>query len=141
MWALGVLLGGGAGATGALLWTARRARRVTLPHALELLVRGRQSVLDLLARNGALEFTALHTCLRPRPTPERLADWLASMLADGTLHANMDREGRAVFARTADGAASSRPQVTFDAAWRERRVDRFEEFREEATRPASGDGR
>jgi len=93
-----------------------RPCRNGVPRELDLLVRGRQAVLDVLSRYGPLDFSALHARLRPPPGPERLADWLVSMVGDGSLHAMMDRDGRAAFALTQTRSAELVPTVIFDAA-------------------------
>ncbi len=110
----GALIGGGTVAATGLLWRVRphRGRHVL---ELERLVQGRQSVLGALARYGPLDFSTLHARLRPPPGPERLADWLVSMLGDGSLRAIMDRGGRAVFALPPIRSAELLPRVTLDA--------------------------
>ncbi|HUZ79417.1 MAG TPA: hypothetical protein VMV28_02180 [Thermoplasmata archaeon] len=132
----GALIGGGAVAATGLLWRARPHRG---QHARELerLVWGRQSVRDALARYGPLDFAALRDRLRPSPGPERLADWLGSMVADGSLHATLDREGRAVFIESTEPL----PRVTIDTARARRRVDRRAElYLEEPPGAGSGEG-
>ncbi|MFZ0700195.1 MAG: hypothetical protein WAN74_08450 [Thermoplasmata archaeon] len=109
----GVLIGGSAVAMTGVLWYGR-TQRVSCAHELEHLVRGRQAVLEVLARDGPLDFADVYARLRPPPGPERLADWLVSMIADGSLHASMDAQGRAVFVRTRIPGPAPLPRVTVD---------------------------
>lgn len=111
----GILIGGCAVAATRIL---RRGRAERTPPSRELdrLVRGRQAVLDLLAREGALDFSTVRAHLRPSPRPERLADWLVSMVADGSLHAVLDPDGRAAFATTSPRGEERRPRICVDLA-------------------------
>ncbi|MGB6501322.1 MAG: hypothetical protein WBG19_08000, partial [Thermoplasmata archaeon] len=50
----------------------------------------------------------------PSPAPAELADWVASLVADGTLGATVGADGRARFCVSAGRAPE--PQVTLDSA-------------------------
>ncbi len=110
---------------------ARRRRRRRDPEAgegeLRALAEGRARTVALIGEAGAIDLAGLEAAWRPPPAPPALADWLASLVADGTLRATLGNDGRARFC-LAD-APSGGPRVTVDAAALEaslrRRDDEF----------------
>lgn len=114
-----VLAGGvGAGAAGAGVGTIalrrRRPRRSDRSGEAELerLAQGRATLVELVRRDGPLDLPEIEAAWRPPPAPPDLADWLASLVADGTLGATVGSDGRARFC-LAPGPSS--PRVTVDS--------------------------
>ena len=106
-----------AGASAAL----RRRRSVMEPPdpdgidpALERLAVGRARVVEMVRRAGAIDLASLEGAWEPPPAPPDLADWLASLIADGTLGAAIGPDGVARFAVAAPPAGP--PRVTIDVA-------------------------
>ena len=113
------------GVTGALLANvvARRGRRAAAAaeadeEELRALAEGRGRVVEIVRAAGSADLTGVEAAWTPAPPPAAIADWLASLVADGTLGADVGPDGRARF-RLADGTAPP-PQVTVDPAVLER---------------------
>ena len=96
---------------------------------LRRLAEGRATVVDLLRRNGPLDLAELATLWEPSPAPPDLADWVASLVTDGTLAAAVDADGVARFCV----AESHRPgtQVVLDVEAFDRAMVRREAERAE----------
>ncbi|MFY9717987.1 MAG: hypothetical protein WAK40_08700, partial [Thermoplasmata archaeon] len=69
--------------------------------------------VELVRRAGAADLAELEAAWQPAPAPGELADWLASLVADGTLGAAVGEDGRARFCLAPGRAAG--PRVTIDA--------------------------
>ncbi len=102
-----------------LFAVVRRRRRVE-PEArrsgeeeLLRLAEGRERLLGILRRIGPADLAAIEAAWQPPPAPPELADWLASLVADGTLGATWgpDRTPRFRVSRTAPP-----PPIELDAA-------------------------
>ncbi|HXW67027.1 MAG TPA: hypothetical protein VEL82_04020 [Thermoplasmata archaeon] len=112
-----------AGSVGAL--SVRRARRGSDPaarddeeSALRRLAEGREDVLELVAREGPIDLAGLAAAWRPAPAPAELAEWVASLVTDGSLRATIGGDGRPWF--SLGGPSDPGPRVTFDPAEYER---------------------
>lgn len=81
---------------------------------LERLALGRAGVVELVRRAGALGLAGLESGWVPPPAPPDLADWVASLVADGTLGASIGPDGIARFTIAAPPAGP--PRVTIDVA-------------------------
>ena len=117
------------GAVGAV-WSGlvrRRARARPTPatdeEELRRLAEGRGELVGLLARLGSADLRTLEAAWQPPPAPPALADWLASLIADGTVDAAVGSDGGARF-RLAEGRPNPTTRVTVDAAVLERAIDR-----------------
>ncbi len=107
------------GAVGAVTGTA--AFRRTRPRGparsdegdLQRLAEGRSALVELVRRIGPADLPELEAAWQPPPAPDDLADWLASLVADGTLGATLGSDGRARFCLAPGPAA---PRVTLDTA-------------------------
>ena len=109
------------GVTGALLANVvgRRPRRRPGPAEAEeaelrALAEGRAQAVEIVRRCGAADLGAIEAAWEPPPAPPALADWIASLVADGTLTARLDAEGHAEFCLAEDRTAT--PQITLDPA-------------------------
>jgi len=106
------------GVAGAALSVMLRGRRRTGPADSEAelarLAEGESRVVELLRRAGALDLPGLEAAWETAPVPPELADWVASLVADGTLTATVgpDRVARFCLARR----PTSRDEVTVDPA-------------------------
>ena len=117
---LPLALGGGAGAgAGVVVLVRGRSRRTVAPEApldeeaaLQRLAEGRATVVEIVRRGGPVDLAGVARAWDPPPAPPDLADWVASLLTDGTLDATLGADGVARFGLArSDGA---RPQVTLD---------------------------
>lgn len=104
-----------AGAAG--FTVARRRRRRRAPGAatereLRQFAEGRARTVELVRRAGAADLAGLEAAWEPAPAPRELADWIASLVADGTLGATLGEDGVARFCLADRGTSSPRP--TFD---------------------------
>lgn len=79
--------------------------------ALRALAEGRAQAVELVRRAGAVDLAGIEAAWSPAPAPPALADWLASLVADGTLSAKLGAQGRAQFCLPSSAAP---PQVTLD---------------------------
>ena len=75
----------------------RRGRRATSDEELRDLAEGRAHAVELVERAGEIDLSGLETAWEPPPAPPALADWLASLVADGTLTARVGEDGRPRF--------------------------------------------
>ncbi len=118
---------GGIGGIGALLYGGR-PRRSPAPtgeeEELRRLAEGRATVVELLRRSGPLALPEIEARWEPPPAPPALADWIASLVTDGTLSATIDEGGRARFALAERPTAE--PHVTLDEEALERGIARRE---------------
>ena len=116
----------GAVVSGLVRRRARSVARTQDPEAdLRRLAEGRSQVLELVRRAGAADLAELEAGWRPSPPPADLSDWLASLVADGSLSARIDPDGRARF-YPVDGRAAG-PRITFDPEAFERAQRRRDE--------------
>ena len=106
---------GGVGGIGALLYGGR-PRPAPVPtgeeEELRRLAEGRATVVELLRRTGPLPLSEIEARWEPSPAPPALADWVASLVTDGTLTATLEEGGPARFALAERPAET--PQVTLD---------------------------
>ncbi len=112
----------------AVVLARRRRRRLDGEAAdgeLRALAQGRTRTVTLVGEAGAIDLAGLEAAWRPPPAPPALVDWLASLVADGTLRATLGNDGRARFC-LADGPASH-PRVTVDPATLEASLRRRED--------------
>jgi len=102
-----------AGAAAFAVVRRRRRAREAAPAEEELrrLAEGRARAVELIGSAGALDLAGLEE-VWGRPVPPALADWLASLVADGTVRATIGDDGRARFC-LAHGPVDG-PRVTFD---------------------------
>ncbi len=103
-----------AGMAAVVVARRRRRRRSSEPGEEDLrrFAEGRDRVVELVGRLGPVDLAALEGAWAPPPPPPELADWIASLVADGTLGATLGPDGRARF-RLASGPAGA-PRVTLD---------------------------
>ncbi len=110
---VGIVGGGAAGAVLGAVALRRRLRRPARSAGADLqrLAEGRAALVELIRRRGPLDLAGIEAAWTPPPPPPDLADWLASLVADGTLGATVGSDGRARFC-LAPGPSS--PRVTLD---------------------------
>jgi len=82
---------------------------------LERFAFGRAEVVALVRRAGAIDLSTLESAWTPPPAPPDLADWIASLVADGTLGAEIGPDGAARFAIAAPVAGPPRVTIDVDA--------------------------
>ena len=137
---LGAIGTGGIGGAAVLLRRRRSPRGAEPPageEELRRLAEGRSAVVEIVGRHGAIDLRGLESRWEPPPAPPDLADWIASLVADGTLGASMGPDGTARFclAREREGA----PRVTVDTeAYDEAMGRREEALRDDDDRPPQG---
>ncbi len=105
------------GAAGmAVLAVVRRRRRgrssTTGEEELRRWAEGRERAIELIGRTGPADLAGLEAAWGTRPVPAELADWIASLVADGTVGATVGPDGRARFCLA--GTRPSRPRVVVD---------------------------
>ena len=133
--ATAVPLGAAGVATFAVARRRRRAHRsVPAEEELRELAEGRARTVELLERSGPTDLAGLESAWQPPPVPPALADWIASLVADGTVHATVGDDGQPRFC-LADGRATA-PQVTVDVQM----LDRSLRQRDEELSSEEGDG-
>ncbi len=127
---------GTAGAAAFAVVRRRRRQRRAAPAEEELrgLAEGRARAVELIGGAGALDLAGLEAAWGGSPPPA-LADWVASLVADGTLRATIGNDGRPRFC-LAPGPPS-RPRVTVDEAALDRTLQRQRDERDEGS---GGDG-
>jgi hypothetical protein len=105
---------GGVGGVGALLvgGRARPSSTSTGEEELRRLAEGRATVVEIVRRSGPLTLYAIEAAWEPPPAPPALADWVASLVTDGTLTATIAEGGRARFSLAERPTAE--PRVTLD---------------------------
>lgn len=106
-------------AGGTAVFARRRARRggpapVDDEAELQRLAEGRAAVVEIVRRAGPIDLAGVATLWDPPPAPPDLADWLASLLTDGSLDAECGPDGVARFVLPA--AARPVPTVTVDVS-------------------------
>jgi hypothetical protein len=79
---------------------------------LRRLAEGRETVVELLRRKGPLSIEEIEASWEPAPAPAAVADWVASLVTDGTLTATLGEGGKARFTLAARPEAE--PRVTLD---------------------------
>jgi hypothetical protein len=115
---------------------ARSRRRTPAPTAgppppvdeeaeLRRLAEGRAAAVEIVRRAGPIDLEALAARWDPTPAPADLADWVASLLTDGTLGATFGDDGVARFCLGPEPTGP--PLVTFDAATFDRAIQRRDE--------------
>jgi hypothetical protein len=106
--------------------TGGRARlspeRTEAEEELRRLAEGREAVVDLVRRAGPLALPEIEDAWEPPPAPPALADWVASLVTDGTLTVTLGEGGRARF--TVADRPSREPKVTLDEEALERGLAR-----------------
>ncbi len=121
-----VLLAVGAVVGMAALLLGGRARpsspRTDGEEELRRLAEGRATVVDLLHKAGALALPEIEAAWEPPPAPPEVADWVASLVTDGTLTVTLGQGGRARFALAEP--PSGKPRVTLDEEALERGIAR-----------------
>jgi len=106
------------------------ARRRPSPRAsegeeeLRRLAEGRGTVVELLRRAGPLGLAGIEAAWEPPPAPPAVADWVASLVTDGTLTATLGEDGRARFSLAERPAPG--PKVTLDEEALAREIARRE---------------
>jgi len=105
-----------AGAVGSAAFAVvRRRRRTRTTEAdeeeLRGLAEGRARIVDLLGVAGAADLAGLEAAWGP-PAPRALADWLASLVADGTVRTTVGVDGHARFCLAR--ARIELPRITVD---------------------------
>jgi hypothetical protein len=130
---LGLVAGVGVGG-GALL--RRRHDRATESApaeddetALQRLAEGRATIVEILRRVGPLDLAGLAVSWEPLPAPPEIADWVASLLTDGTLDASFGDDGVARFCLPK--GTPSREQVVLDVDAFDRAQSRRDDARAE----------
>ncbi|MGI0072174.1 MAG: hypothetical protein ACRECT_08955 [Thermoplasmata archaeon] len=131
--AIAAVVGAGVG-TVAFLRT-RRPRPAALgpsddaEEALQRLAEGRASVVEVVGRSGPIDLASLEAGWQPPPAPPDLADWVASLLTDGSLDATVGADGVARFCVPPpgrDGLPVTVDVEAFDRAERRRDEERAE---------------
>ena len=111
-------LASGAGVGGATFARARRMRPgAPVPDdeaELQRLAEGRADVVEVVRRSGPIDLAGVATLWDPPPAPPDLADWVASLLTDGTLDATFGADGVARFCLPK--AFRPAPSVTVDVS-------------------------
>jgi|HubBroStandDraft_1064217.scaffolds.fasta_scaffold00614_21 hypothetical protein len=93
---------------------------------LQQLAEGRATVVEVVRRQGPIDLAGISTVWGSTPPPDALADWVASLLTDGTLDARFGDDGVARFVLAEPSVPDAR--VTVDVA----EFDRGEAAREAA---------
>jgi len=115
---------------------ARPSRQPTSEEEeLRRLAEGRETVVGIVRRSGPLGISEIEAAWDPPPAPAAVADWVASLVTDGTLTAILGEGGRARFALAPPTAG--RPYVTLDEDALEEGIAR----RDAAVEPADEEGR
>ena len=113
---VGGLLGVAAVGAGVTLVALRRARRRASGSSdeseLQRLAEGRAAIVEIVRRHGPVDLPEIESSWQPTPAPPDLADWLASLVTDGTLGATVGPDGKARFCLAPGPSA---PRVTLDA--------------------------
>ena len=111
-------------ATVAIALTAiaqRRRRRIpasTLDHgesALQRLAEGRAAVVEVVRRQGPIDLAGIATVWDSAAPPDALADWVASLLTDGTIDARFGADGVARFVLAGPSGPDARVTVDLEA--------------------------
>jgi len=122
---IALLAVGGATGIGAVSFGGR-TRPASAPsdgeEELRRLAEGRETVVEIVRRAGPLALAEIESAWEPPPAPPAIADWVASLVTDGTLTATLGEGGRARFA-VAEHPIEE-PKVTFDEAALDREIAR-----------------
>ncbi|MGA7477222.1 MAG: hypothetical protein WBW47_08480, partial [Thermoplasmata archaeon] len=86
--------------------------RTEAEEELRRLAEGRETVVDIVRRAGSLALPEIENAWEPPPAPPALADWVASLVTDGTLTVTLGEGGRARFAVAE--RLRREPKVTLD---------------------------
>lgn len=130
-WAILASAAVGAAAVGVLAVHRRRRRHGGAAEQddaeteLRRLAEGRETIVRILRRSGPADLPAIESAWGHGPAPEEIADWLASLVADGTIGARVGADGRPRFC-LARGPTSPRVEVDvglFEQALRRRDED------------------
>lgn len=89
---------------------------------LQRLAEGRETIVDLVRKAGSLGLADIEAAWEPASAPPALADWVASLVTDGTLTAILGEGGRARFALAE--RTHEEPRVTLDEDALEREIAR-----------------
>jgi hypothetical protein len=127
----------GAAAVASMLLLVRPRRRPSLravnpaddAASLQRLAEGRSTVIEVVRRNGPIDLAQLARIWEPPPAPPDLADWVASLLTDGTLDARFDDDGIARFCLSRSAPPGVRVTVNvaeFDRGEARREAERVE---------------
>jgi hypothetical protein len=111
------LLAGLGAVLGVLAWRSRRpgtSREVDEARALQRLAEGRARVVEVVRRDGPIDLAGIATVWGASP-PGELADWLASLLTDGTIDARFADDGSARFVLASGTDPGTRITVDLDA--------------------------
>ena len=100
-----------------------RRERAEEEEELRRLAEGRATIVELVRRSGSLGLHEIEDAWDPPPAPPALADWVASLITDGTLTATIGSGGQARFA-LAERPAVEEPKVTFDEETLDREIAR-----------------
>ncbi len=110
-----IVIGAAAVVGAGLVLRPRRRRSAVLVASVEdaawlqRLAEGRASVVETVRRHGPVDLAGLASVWEPPPAPPDLADWVASLLTDGTLDARFeDGRGRPVLPLPRGGARRPR---------------------------------
>jgi len=113
--AVALLAVSGVGGVGALLLGGRpRAAPAPSGEEAELrrLAEGQATVVEIVRAKGPLTLREIEAAWEPPPAPPALADWVASLVTDGTLTAALDPGGTAKFSLAE--RPEREPKVTVD---------------------------
>jgi hypothetical protein len=130
-----LLLGVGVGVASSAI-SVRRTRRprpadedeaANPEQALQRLAEGRATVVEGVRRAGSVDLAGLESGWTPSPAPPDLADWVASLVTDGTLGATLGADGVARFCLAPEEAPGAKVTVDVEA------FDRGQVRRHEAT--------
>jgi len=123
--AVALLTLGGVVGVGALVFGGR-ARPTSASsdgeEELRHLAEGRASIVELVREAGSLRLGEIEAAWDPPPAPPAVADWVASLVTDGTLTATLGEGGRARFALA--GPRGEEPKVTLDEDALQREIAR-----------------
>jgi hypothetical protein len=126
-----LLVVGAVGGMGTLLYggRARPARaRTDDEEELRRLAEGRATVVEIVRRAGALGIPEIEAAWEPPPAPPSVADWVASLVTDGTLTVTLGEGGRALFSLAE--RTPREPLVTLDEDALERGIARRDDASE-----------
>jgi hypothetical protein len=121
----GVIAGAGTGIAAFARGRRRRTESAEPPlddeAELQRLAEGRATTVEVVRRTGPIDLAGIATAWEPGPAPPDLADWIASLLTDGTLDARFAADGVARFCLAETESPSAQVTVdldTFDQAQR-----------------------
>jgi len=96
-------------------WAAGFARAEREGDELQRMAEGRAALIELVRRTGPVDLAGVAALWEPPPAPPELADWLASLLTDGTFDAEFAPDGTARFALAPGPPTSARVTVDVGA--------------------------